>query len=333
MRRLLVAFLIMLQALLLAGPAGASDLDHALEYANRHAHGERYRAGFFGSGETQLHFIESGQGPLIIFYHGFPSFWYSWFDQMEALKGRYRVVAVDGLGSGSSAKPEGAALYRIHRLAEQIDGLARHLAGREKFVLIGHDWGAALAFAFAESRPHRLRAVIGISAPPYNQFLDLVRSDRDQQARSAYMQAFRTLTLEDIRSRRLGETIWHRAYGKLIEQGRINREEGELFRVALSNPRAIHGGMNWYRANIPPFDQISGRTRWPRKSRVVNLPALLIWGEADQAFSPAFLDRMDEWGRQVRIVSLPRVEHWPMMEAPERVNEALLEFLGMVGSG
>jgi pimeloyl-ACP methyl ester carboxylesterase len=312
------------------GTVLATEPDRALKFANQQAQGEKYRTGWFGKGETQLRYIEAGQGPLIIFYHGFPSFWYSWFDQMEALKTRYHVVAVDGLGSGESGKPQGLHPYRVKRLAAQIDGLARKLAGRERFVLVGHDWGAALAFAFAEYRPDRLRAVIGISAPPYNMFLDLVRNDRDQQARSSYMQAFRALTLEDIRSRRMGETIWRRSYGKLIEQGSIGPEEGELFRMALADPLAIHGGMNWYRANIPAFEVISDRWRWPRQRGRVNLPALVIWGEADRAFSPVFLDEMDQWGNDVRIVRMPGVEHWPMIEAPDKINAALLDFLGSV---
>ncbi|MEM9507162.1 MAG: alpha/beta fold hydrolase, partial [Cyanobacteria bacterium P01_E01_bin.35] len=134
-----------------------------------------------------LHYVEAGQGPLIILYHGFPSFWYSWFDQMEVLKGQYRVVAVDGLGSGLSAKPQESEPYKLKALSKQLDDLARHLAGDEKYVLIGHDWGSVLALSYAQAYPDRLHKVIGMNAPLLNMFLKFLAQSPEQQNRSAYM--------------------------------------------------------------------------------------------------------------------------------------------------
>jgi hypothetical protein len=92
--------------------------DPAVIYANANREGSiGYTEGYFGAGDTKLHYVEAGSGPLIILYHGFPTFWYSWFDQMEALKADYRVVAVDGLGAGLSAQPQHVTLYKIDKLA------------------------------------------------------------------------------------------------------------------------------------------------------------------------------------------------------------------------
>ena len=108
--------------LIAAAPAMAAP-DPAVVHANAvRAGGAEYEEGWFGSGDQRLHYVAAGSGPLIIFYHGFPSFWFSWFDQMEALKGRYRVVAVDGLGAGLSAKPADQSAYRIARLAIAVPG-------------------------------------------------------------------------------------------------------------------------------------------------------------------------------------------------------------------
>lgn len=306
----------------------AEDIDPAVAHANANRSGPiRYKEGYFGKGDTRLHYVEAGKGPLVMLYHGFPSFWYSWFDQMEVLKGRYRVVAVDGLGAGRSAKPTHLGPYRVARLAAQLDGLARHLNGPRQFVLVGHDWGAALAFAYAQAYPKRLQAVIGMSAPPYNQFLDLVRTNADQQKRSQYMQLFRTVTLDDIRERKLTEQIWQQSYGSLIARGDLSRDEGALFRAALSDPLAVNGGMNWYRANMPPISKITAATYWPRGKPLIRVPALLVWGEEDGTFVPEFLVKLTDYAPKVEILRLPGINHWTPMEQPRAANTAIENFL------
>lgn len=289
--------------------------------------GIAYKEGTYGSGDSRLHYVEAGKGPLIIFYHGFPSFWYSYFDQMEALKTRYRVVAVDGPGAGLSAKPLAANAYRIETLAAQIDGLARRLNGDRRFTLVGHDWGAALAFAYAQAYPKRLNAVVGISAPPYNQFLQLVGSNAQQQSRSQYMQLFRTLTLADLSKPGATERIWRQTYSGLIAKGELSPAETELFRQTLASPLAINGGMNWYRANIPPFDKITAADFWPKHNSKITVPALLLWGEADHTFVDDFLRDAPQYADNLKIVTLPEVGHWATMEKPELATRAIDDFL------
>ena len=325
---LFLALCLLLLQPAVASVTNADQIDPAVLHANAIRKGDiAYKEGYFGKGDNRLHYVEAGKGPLIILYHGFPSFWYSWFDQMEALKGQYRVVAVDGLGAGLSAKPENLEPYRVARLAAQIDALARHLNGRKRFVLVGHDWGAALAFAYAQGYPKRLRAVIGMSAPPYNQFLDLVRTSTEQQKRSQYMQYFRTVTLDDIKQRKLTEVIWHQSYGSLIARGDLTRDEGALFRSALSDPLAINGGMNWYRANMPPVSEISISTYWPVGNAPIGVPALLIWGDTDGTFVPGFIDNFPVYAPKSYIVRLPGINHWTSMEEPQAANMAIERFL------
>ncbi len=302
--------------------------DPAVAYANQVGRDHvSYREGYFGRGETRLHYVEAGHGPLVILYHGFPSFWFSFFDQMELLKTRYRVVAVDGLGAGLSAKPLDLAPYRIDRLAAQLDDLARHLNGPSRFALIGHDWGAALAFAYAQGYPDRLTAVIGLSAPPYNLFLDLVATDTEQQQRSAYMEQFLKLTLNDLETPGATERVWQQSYGRLIAAGGLTAARGELFRQALSNPMAVNGGMNWYRANIPEFARINATSRWPSDNPRIKVPALLLWGDADQTFVSAAADRMVSYATAATVIHLPGVNHWATLERPELANAAIAAFL------
>jgi pimeloyl-ACP methyl ester carboxylesterase len=106
-----------------------------------------FKDGYLDIGEVTLHYVEAGAGPLVIFFHGFPLFWFSFHHQMTALKDDYRVVAVDGLGANLSSKPDDLSLYDLANLASQLDALARHLVGDDLFYLVGHDWGGALAWS------------------------------------------------------------------------------------------------------------------------------------------------------------------------------------------
>lgn len=328
LRQIFLTALCLILAPYNASAKEAEGTDPAVAHANANRSGPiSYKEGYFGEGDTRLHYVEAGKGPLVILYHGFPSFWYSWFDQMEVLKGSYRVVAVDGLGAGRSAKPVNLEPYRVARLAAQLDALARHLNGPKRFVLVGHDWGAALAFAYAQAYPERLHAVIGMSAPPYNQFLDLVRTNAEQQKRSQYMQLFRTVTLNDIRERELTELIWQQSYGSLIARGDLTPDEGALFRAALSDPLAINGGMNWYRANMPPISDITSATHWPPGKSPIRVPALLVWGDSDSTFVPEFLIDMKGYAPKVEILRLPGINHWTSMEQPQAANAVIERFL------
>lgn len=281
-------------------------------------------AGHYVASETgALHYVAAGQGPLLVFVHGFPSFWYCWERQIQALRRRYRVVALDAPGAGGSDKPVDDAAYALPRLVQALDAVARAEAGEERFVLIGHDWGAALAFAFAQARPERLHGVVGLSAPPFNQFLALVATDPEQQRRSAYMESFRALSRERIVADGLASRLATDAYAGLAERGLIDADELALFRETVGDPSAMWGGTAWYRANLLRFCDIGPEHRWPANDAPLTIPSLLVWGEADSTF----VDRVPtdfafaNPGAEVR--RLPGVGHWPMLEAPDTVTTAI----------
>lgn len=302
--------------------------DPAVAYANKVAAGPgRYVENYFGDDARRLHYVEAGSGDLVILYHGFPSFWFSFFDQMEALKGRYRVVAVDGLGAGLSAKPGDIDAYRIDALAADIDALARHLAGDEPFILIGHDWGAALAFAFAQAYPDRLRNVVGLSAPPYELFLEILRENTGQQTTSAYMQRMIATPAEAVRADPPGGRIFEQSYSRLLASGELSAEEGALFRAALEPADATNGGYNWYRANIPPTDAMEAARAWPEKGARIAPPALLVWGGKDTTFDTVFIERLKARSDDLTVEIMPDIGHWTSIERPQAANEAILRFL------
>lgn len=308
--------------------------DPAVVYANAQVAADArsnarapYREGYFEHQGVTLHYVEAGQGELILFYHGFPSFWYSFYDQMEAFRQDYRVVAVDGLGAGFSDKPGNLDLYRAEALADHLDALARHLAGDEKFTLIGHDWGGALAMAFAESRPERLRAVASFNAPSMNVFLELLRSDEQQQKTSTYMAVMATTPQQAVIDNPPGERIWRDSYTGLLSRGEITQEEYDLFGAALRPAAASNGGFNWYRANVPLPANISDEDYWPNPPRQIDVPALLVWGTEDRAFVPAFIDRMRETIPNLEVDVFDGANHWTTMSHPEFSNQAIARLL------
>lgn len=300
--------------------------DPAIHYAESLSEHD-YKEGWFADGDLQLHFVEAGTGPLIILYHGFPSYWLSWREQIEVLAKDYRVVAVDGLGAGLSSKPDTLAPYRVEALAAQLDRLAIALAPEERFVLIGHDWGAPLSFAYAQSRPDRLHGVIGMSAPPFNAMLAELARSPEQQAISDYMLRFATITRDDIEQNGLAKTIAEQSYAKLDADGELSDREIAFFHASVGQTEAVDGGMSWYRANIPPWDAIDAASQWPGPDVRLSVPALFIWGEADTIFLPSMIDAILDAEPSLEIARLPDVGHWTSMEKPELANAAILTFL------
>src|SRR3712207_2391582 len=111
---------------------------------------------------VRLHYVEAGTGPLVLLLHGFPEFWYSWRHQIPALAGRFRVVAPDLRGYNETAKP--ASGYDVDTLVEDTAALVRAL-GEERCLLVGHDWGGAIAWETAARHPHLVERLAILNAP------------------------------------------------------------------------------------------------------------------------------------------------------------------------
>ena len=274
-----------------------------------------------------LHYVEVGEGPLIIFYHGFPLFWFSFHHQMSALKGHFRCVAVDGPGINLSSKPQSLEPFKLEQLAAQLDGLARYLVGDERFFLVGHDWGGALGWSYAQAYPHRLHRLVVINAPPTNQLLELLLNDEEQQKRSSYMYSMRDGETHRLITENGAQLMWKNAYAKFRELDHYTDLHDSVFQHGLAQPGAIDGGINWYRANIPFIDVIAEQHFWPHRHATTSTQSLLIWGEADDTFVSRFIEALPRYASNLSVCRLPEVGHTPMLEVPSRVTEILLDFL------
>ncbi|NBB24389.1 alpha/beta fold hydrolase [Porphyrobacter sp. SLTP] len=314
--------------------AGLSTVAAATDLAVIHANrvGSRpYTEGFIGKGDDRIHYVATGEGPPVILVHGFPSFWYVWFDQMEAFSPCRRMIAIDAPGAGFSGRPARDANYRVARLARQLDRTIAALAPDEKVTLVGHDWGGALAWSYAQWKPQRLARLAVFSAPPYDLFLDMLSDDPAQRAASAYVPRLQALNRESIERQNVPSTLFETAYGRAISEGILTAEEGGLFRGALSDPAAIDAGIAWYRANIPPFDKMAPGSGWPRRSGPITMPVLLIEGSEDKTFAPTLAKRARAKAENLAAAMLPGVGHWTPFEDPQAANALLGAFLGLPG--
>jgi len=244
---------------------------------------------------------------------------------MEALRDEYRVVAIDGLGAGFSDAPSDIADYRLAAMAEHLDALIADL-GTKKVHLVGHDWGAAFAFAYAQSRPERLLSITGMSAPPQNIALTLLESSPRQREISAYVERLKSASPLVMVASGARERIGSGPENH-FKAGRLSREEAGILQAGTSDMRRINRQIHWYRANMPHPDSITERDFWPSRTARLEVPALLIWGEDDTVFDPAFIDLLVASSEDIEVVRLDGVGHAPQFEATNAVNDALREHL------
>src|SRR5438477_6517362 len=115
--------------------------------------------GFADSHGVKIHYVTLGKGPLIVLLHGFPDFWYSWRDQMPALAKHFQVVALDLRGYNKSDQPRGVESYAMDKLVADVEAVLQHFK-RDKAVIVGHDWGGAIAWSFAMAHPDKTDRLI-----------------------------------------------------------------------------------------------------------------------------------------------------------------------------
>jgi pimeloyl-ACP methyl ester carboxylesterase len=281
--------------------------------------------------KVKLHYASAGEKgkPLILFLHGFPEFWFQWEAQLKELGKDYFVVAPDMRGVNLSDMPADVSAYKAKYIIEDVRFLATHL-GYEKFVLVAHDWGGAVAWSFAIAWPQRLNKLIIINAPHPYLFMRALIVDAEQQKASEYINWLRGSGSEailTINSFALLEQMlnkmgpWSSSW--FSEEVRQKYHECWL--------RGLGGGVKFYRSSPlhPPTPGDPG----PRKMRVdpndfrIKVPTRVIWGEQDKALLPNQLDGLEKFIEDLRIERVPDGSHWLLHEHPERINQLLRGFL------
>ena len=285
----------------------------------------------------RVHCVTAGKGPLIVFLHGFPEFWYEWKNQLAEFGKDHLAVAPDMRGYNLSDKPNSEEQYRMSYLVDDVLSLANHFSPGKKFVLVGHDWGGAVAWAFAIAHPERLDKLVIVNAPHPGVFGRLLASDPKQQQASQYMLMFRSPQAEQTLSANNYTPLVNAVLGSGLQNGVFTDEDKQAYIKAWSEPGALTGGLNYYRANAvgpPPSGQTpastpasSGNFGADPSRLMVKVPTLVIWGEKDTALLTGNLDGLDQFVPQLTIKRIPEGTHWVIHEKPAEVNGYIREFI------
>jgi pimeloyl-ACP methyl ester carboxylesterase len=280
----------------------------------------------------RLHYVTEGKGPLIIFLHGFPEFWYEWKEQLPEFGRDHRAVAPDMRGYNLSAKPADVDAYQMKNLVEDVRALADHL-GYKKFILVAHDWGGGVAWAFAIAHPEYLDKLVIVNCPHPAILARELASNPAQQKASQYMLLFRSAQAEQILSANNYAALVDAVLGDGLKSGVFTEADKQAYIEAWSQPGALTGGLNYYRAaNLGP---LSGPKEGAAPvapavdagAMLVKVPTLVIWGEKDTALLTGNLDGMDQFVPNLTIKRIADGSHWVIHEKPALVNGYIREFI------
>jgi pimeloyl-ACP methyl ester carboxylesterase len=259
----------------------------------------------------RLHAARCGDGPLMLFLHGFPEYWAMWRPMLEHFGARgYRAVAPDLRGYNLSEKPPAVEAYRAKHLMADVLALAARYT-KDKFVLVAHDWGGAVAWGVAIAHPERLAKLVMVNSPhPYIFWRELCNNPAQQQA-SEYMRFFRLPKAERV----LSENGYARLLGAFAD---LDEEARKALVEAWSQPGALTGGLNYYRASpmYPPSAEDPGASKLQLKPEdfMVKVPTLVIWGERDTALLAGCLEGLDMVVPNLKLVRVPDATHWVARE-------------------
>jgi pimeloyl-ACP methyl ester carboxylesterase len=282
---------------------------------------------------VRLHYARTGQGPLIVFLHGFPEFWYEWKDQLAEFGRDHTAVAPDMRGYNLSSKPSELAAYRMPALVEDVRALASEelkTAGGGRFTLVGHDWGGVVAWVFAAMHPEMIDRLVIVNAPHPTVFARELRENAAQQTASAYMLMFRSPEAEANLS-----ADSYAALKRAVLASGVTADDTAAYVDAWSQPGALTGGLNYYRASgigppAPDAHTPSPGADTPAATApplMVKVPTLVIWGEKDTALLSGNLAGLDAYVPQLTIRRIPDATHWVVRERPAEVNRLIRAFL------
>lgn len=276
-------------------------------------------------GGVRLHYATAGSGEkLVLLLHGFPECWYSWRNQVTALCDEYTVVAPDLRGYNLSSKPPRVEDYKIENLVDDVTGLIRHF-GREKAAVVGHDWGAGVAWAVGLRHPEYVWKLAALQVPP----LPVWKKNMTlkQFCASWYMFFFQIPYLPEWLMKQNNFRMLEDAFKNTTAvKGIINDTEIAIYKKALSEPGALTAAINYYRANF--WKRFFSKDDPVQAKKKITVPTLFIYGEKDSAVLPSTVqgvkDFIDAPYTEVRI---PHSAHWVQQEAATEVTAALRKFL------
>ena len=263
---------------------------------------------------VNIHYAALGKGPLVIFVHGFPDFWYSWRDQMAALQGDYRVVAIDQRGYNKSDAPDAEEAYDMSLLVDDLSAVIEHL-GYDKATVVGHDWGGAVAWNFAFARPDMLDKLVILNLPHPRGSTLAARLQPELRENSEYAQKFRSGTAADP------DIFFGGPMTPTTLAGWVTNAEAQPRYVEAFKRSSFPAMLNYYKRNFPP-PPLPGAPL--PETPPITVPVLMFHGLDDQALPAAGLNNTWEWvNADLTMVTVPGAGHFVQQDASELVSNTM----------
>ena len=266
--------------------------------------------GYADSNGVKIHYVTMGKGPLAVMIHGFPDFWYSWRHQMPELAKTHQVVAIDLRGYNLSDKPTGQESYDIKLLVGDVVTVVKHFK-RDKAVIIGHDWGGAVAWFTAMFARDIVDKLIVLNLPHPRGLARELANNQKQQANSAYARKFQ-------------EAGAHTAMAAERLASWVRDPESRTKYVEAFKRSDFEAMLHYYKQNYPRAPYKEPATPLPQ----VKAPVLLIHGLKDEYLLSGALNGTWEWlEKDLTLVNFPDAAHFVQQDAAESVTRAIVAWL------
>ena len=285
--------------------------------------GTELREGYADLGDVTLHYVEVGEGPLIILLHGFPEFWFGWRLQIKPLADAgFRVVAPDMRGYNLSSRPADVKAYDNEHLTADIRALVHEL-GAESAFFVGHDWGGSVAWATAMSNPEVVDRMAILNAAHPRKLSEGLHHP-SQLRKSWYFFFF---DLPKLPESVVHANNWH-FFRHFLQDAKpeYTPEEIDRYVEAWSQEGAATGMINYYRSSVRASPKAAAAALRP-----ISAPTLVIWGERDGYLGSELAEPEPDDVPNLRVERLPDASHWVHHDEAERVNQLLIDFFGPTG--
>ena len=281
--------------------------------------------GYADSGDVTIHYATVGEGPLVVMIHGFPDFWYSWRHQMEGLKDNFQVVAIDQRGYNRSGQPKGVENYDMSLLVDDVAAVVRHL-GHEKATIVGHDWGGAVAWNVAFTRPEIVHNLVILDLPHPTGMARAWATNEVAFANTSYARTFREGSPGDPKIffgfPMTAETL----------SGWVRDESARARYIEAFGRSDFDGMLANYKQNYPDLwsaDADPGGLA-PPDPPPLEIPTLVFHGLQDQALHSDGLNNTWDWiDSDLTIVTAPDAGHFIQQDAAELVTDTMRWWLLM----
>ena len=297
------------------------------------------RHGYTTVNNLRFHYAEAGgRGkPLMLFLHGFPEFWYEWKDFLPAFASQYHCVAPDQRGYNLSDKPAEVDAYRANLLIDDAIQLAARFSPNEKFTLVAHDWGAAIAWGLAIKRPELLEKLIILNGVhPGAMQRELERNPAQVEA-SLYIHQMQRGGVAEEYAKDNFAGFWRGLAGS-YEQGHLSEQDREKYLEAYAQPGAAQAMINWYRAmKIKAPDQNQDNQKKSAKKASpydpsalkVTVPTIVLWGLQDHALLPGCVENLEDFVPQLTLETREDCGHWIVHDQSEWCIVRIRSWLGL----